>query len=53
MKEVANMDRGELQRRGTTIRSRILQDFNWDTQAARIVDFFKVAMRARQNIKTA
>ena len=32
-------DRGELQRRGTLIRERVLRDFNWDEQARRMVEF--------------
>jgi glycosyltransferase involved in cell wall biosynthesis len=46
--EVAKMDRAELQRRGAAIRTRIIQKFNWDSQAARIVDFLKAIIQARQ-----
>jgi glycosyltransferase involved in cell wall biosynthesis len=38
MREVAAMDRAELQRRGILIRNRILKDFNWDEQARRMLD---------------
>ncbi len=37
--EVAAMPRAELLRRGTAIRQRILDEFNWDAQARRVVEF--------------
>jgi glycosyltransferase involved in cell wall biosynthesis len=39
LREVAGMNRAELQRRGAAIRSRLLRDFNWDEQARRMVEF--------------
>ena len=39
IREVAAIDRAELQRRGMAIRNRILKDFNWDTQARRMIEF--------------
>ncbi len=47
--EVAAMDRAELQRRGAAIRARILRDFNWDAQAARMIDFLNTAVQARKS----
>lgn len=41
LREVAAMDRAELQRRGTAMRNRILKDFNWDAQAGRMVEFLE------------
>jgi glycosyltransferase involved in cell wall biosynthesis len=38
-RETAMMDRRELQRRGAAIRQRVLNEYNWDAQARRIVDF--------------
>jgi len=46
--EVAGMDREELQRRGAAIRERMLREFNWDTQAARMIDFLKTASQAHR-----
>ena len=43
LREVASMDRPELQRRGTAIRNRILRDYNWDEQARRMVEFLAEA----------
>ncbi len=39
LREVAALDRAELQRRGAALRHRILRDYNWDTQARRMVEF--------------
>jgi glycosyltransferase involved in cell wall biosynthesis len=39
LREIAVMDRTELARRGTTIRQRLLQEYNWDHQARRMVEF--------------
>ena len=39
LREVAAMDRTELQRRGTAIRERVLKEFNWDEQARRMIEF--------------
>lgn len=51
--EVAAMSRAELQGRGAAIRRRILQDFNWDTQAGRMIAFLKTAGQARrEGLKT-
>jgi glycosyltransferase involved in cell wall biosynthesis len=41
LREVAAMDRAELQRRGLAIRNRVLKDFNWDVQARRTVEFLE------------
>jgi glycosyltransferase involved in cell wall biosynthesis len=38
---VARMERAELQRRGVAIRDRVLQEYNWDAQARRIIEFLK------------
>jgi glycosyltransferase involved in cell wall biosynthesis len=37
--EVSAMDRSELQQRGTVIRQRIINEYNWDAQARRMIDF--------------
>jgi len=47
LREVAAMDRAELQRRGAAIRDRILRDFNWDEQARRMVEFLAGILNAR------
>ena len=48
LREVSKMDRAELQRRGAAIRNRLLQDFNWDEQARRMVAFITpLANRAK------
>jgi len=39
LRETARMDRSELARRGAEIRRRLLQDYNWDRQAERMVEF--------------
>jgi glycosyltransferase involved in cell wall biosynthesis len=49
LREVAGMDRAELQRRGTAIRNRVLKEFNWDTQARRMVEFLNEAVAARRH----
>lgn len=41
LRRVAATDRLELQRRGTAIRNRILQEFNWDEQARRMIQFVR------------
>ena len=46
IREVAGIDRAELRRRGTAIRNRILKDFNWDTQAQRMIEFLTGLVRA-------
>ena len=48
LREVAAMDRAELQRRGMAIRNRILKDFNWDAQARRMVDFLEGVLKTRK-----
>ena len=47
LREVAAMDRTELQRRGTAIRERVLKDFNWDEQARRMIEFLTGIARTR------
>lgn len=44
VREIAAMDRAELQRRGTSIRNRVLKEFNWDAQAGRMVEFMQGAL---------
>ena len=39
LREISGMNRVELQRRGTAIRNNLLQNFNWDEQARRMVEF--------------
>jgi glycosyltransferase involved in cell wall biosynthesis len=39
LREIAEMDRAELQRRGAAIRHRVLKEFNWEVQARRMVEF--------------
>jgi glycosyltransferase involved in cell wall biosynthesis len=48
LREVAAMDRTELQRRGTSIRNRILKEYNWDEQARRMVEFLGSMVKARR-----
>ncbi len=48
LRAVAGMDRAELQRRGTAIRSRVLKDFNWDEQSRRMVEFLTELVNSRQ-----
>jgi glycosyltransferase involved in cell wall biosynthesis len=45
--ETAVMDRAELQRRGAAIRNRILQEFNWDEQARRMIEFLTGILKTR------
>jgi glycosyltransferase involved in cell wall biosynthesis len=47
LREVAAMDRTELQRRGTAIRNRILREFTWDEQARRMIEFLTRIVRKR------
>jgi glycosyltransferase involved in cell wall biosynthesis len=44
--EVAAMPRPELLRRGAAIRKRILDEFNWDAQASRVVGFLNKILSA-------
>jgi glycosyltransferase involved in cell wall biosynthesis len=39
--EISRMDRGELDRRGATIRERLVRDFNWDAQGRRMIEFLQ------------
>lgn len=39
--EIAALDRAELERRGARIRNRLLQEYNWDRQAERMVEFMR------------
>jgi glycosyltransferase involved in cell wall biosynthesis len=48
LREVAAMDRAELQSRGTAIRKSILKDFNWDAQAHRMVEFLNGIVKSRE-----
>ncbi len=48
LREVSSIDRAELQRRGAAIRSNLLQNFNWDEQGRRMVEFMKT-VAAREN----
>ena len=44
LRQVAVMERAELQRRGTAIRERILKQFNWGEQGRRMIDFMQGLM---------
>jgi glycosyltransferase involved in cell wall biosynthesis len=46
-REVSALDRRELQRRGTAIRQRIINEYNWDAQARRMVAFLQGIVSAR------
>jgi glycosyltransferase involved in cell wall biosynthesis len=46
--DVAQMNRVDLQNRGTAIRRRILKDFNWDVQASRMATFLTSAVKTRR-----
>ncbi len=46
-REVSEMDRRELRRRGSIIRQRIVNEYNWDAQARRIVDFIGEVVKSR------
>lgn len=48
LREVAAMDRTELQRRGTAIRNQVLKGFNWDEQARRMVEFLTNIVNSRR-----
>lgn len=49
-REIAGVDRSELQCRGTAIRTRILTDYNWDAQARRMTEFLAGLMAARRKV---
>lgn len=51
LREISGMSRGELQRRGTAIRNRILTDYNWDAQARRMIEFLTGIVAARSGRK--
>lgn len=46
-REVSDMARNELQRRGGIIRQRIVNEYNWDAQARRMVDFLTGLVESR------
>ena len=46
-REVSAMNRRDLQRRGAAIRQRIVNEYNWDAQARRIVDFLNGVVSSR------
>lgn len=46
LREVAAMDRAELQRRGTAIRNRMLREFSWDEQARRMIEFLTGVLKS-------
>ena len=50
LQTVAQMDRAELNARGAAIRQRILQEYNWDVQARRMVDFFTSSLKQRSKV---
>jgi glycosyltransferase involved in cell wall biosynthesis len=50
LQTVAQMDRAELNARGAAIRQRILQEYNWDVQARRMVDFFTSSLEQRSKV---
>jgi glycosyltransferase involved in cell wall biosynthesis len=50
LREVAAIDRAELQRRGTVLRERVLRDFNWDAQARRMVEFLASNVPSRPEV---
>lgn len=39
LREIAHLNRAELARRGAAIRKRLLENYNWDRQAERMVEF--------------
>jgi glycosyltransferase involved in cell wall biosynthesis len=47
-REISNMDRNELQRRGGIIRQRIVNEYNWEAQARRMIDFLTGLVQARE-----
>lgn len=47
--EVSSMDRIELQRRGGIIRQRIVNEYNWDAQARRMVEFLTELVKRQKN----
>lgn len=53
LREVAAMDRAELQRRGHAIRQRLLTEFNWDRQAQRMVEFLTGLVGASSGARPA
>ena len=53
LREISLLDRAELQRRGTAIRRHVLQNFNWEEQSRRMVDFMAETARATAAQRTA
>lgn len=43
-REIAALDRRELQRRGQALRERVLEHYNWDEQARRMVEFLAAVL---------
>ncbi|MGC9942033.1 MAG: glycosyltransferase [Verrucomicrobiota bacterium] len=52
IREVSTTQRGELARRGLALRHRVLNNYNWDEQARRMLEFFEgiIKLRGRQSI---
>ena len=46
-REVSAMSRDELRRRGRIIRQRIVDEYNWDAQARRMIDFLRSCLKNR------
>jgi glycosyltransferase involved in cell wall biosynthesis len=47
IQEMSNMDRAELQRRATTIRNLVTQNYSYNEQARRMVEFMKGLVNSR------
>ena len=50
LREVSAADRADLNRRGAAIREKIVQEYTWDAQARRMVDFLGRAAAARKSL---
>jgi glycosyltransferase involved in cell wall biosynthesis len=48
LREIAGMNRVQLQDRGSAIRNRVLKDFNWDVQGRRVIEFLTGMAAARR-----
>jgi len=52
-REVSAMNRDDLQRRGAIIRQSILNEYNWDAQARRIIEFLEAIVRSPEHSQPA
>jgi glycosyltransferase involved in cell wall biosynthesis len=46
LREVAALERAELGRRGAALRARVLEEYNWDRQAERMIEFLTPLARS-------